>query len=430
MILDAKSAGQSPVATLVAGNPHATYARVATLLHPEPPLNPGIHAKACVAASARVDAGSEVSAHAFVGERARIGARCFIGPGCVIEADAVVGDDTRLTANVFLGHQVVMGARCIVQPGAVIGGDGFGFAPEKGTWVKVPQIGSVTVGDDVEIGANTTIDRGALGDTVIEEGVKLDNLIMIAHNCRIGAHSAIAAAVAIAGSSVVGKRCILGGRVGLTGHITLCDDVVVLGTSFISHSITKPGVYSSALPSEEAGVWRRIVARIKRLDCHGQAPARGREARRIFGSRSRILPRNNYMSQSVSLDIMGVMRLLPHRYPFLLVDRVLECTKGDSIRALKNVTVNEPFFPGHFPHRPVMPGVMIIEALAQAVGPAGLRDGGRGSRRIHAVLLRRHRQGPLPQARGTGRPADPHLEARTPDARHLEVQHSRLRGRR
>ena len=118
----------------------------------------------------------------------------------------------------------------------------------------MPQIGGVTIGDDVEIGANTTIDRGALDDTVIEEGVKLDNLIMIAHNCRIGAHSALAACVAIAGSSVVGKRCILGGRVGLTGHITLCDDVVVLGTSFISHSITKPGVYSSALPSEEAGV--------------------------------------------------------------------------------------------------------------------------------------------------------------------------------
>jgi len=122
------------------------------------------------------------------------------------------------------------------------------------------------VGDDVEIGANTTIDRGAIDDTVIEDGVKLDNLIMIAHNCRIGAHTAIAACVGIAGSTTLGKRCIIGGRVGLTGHITLCDDVVVLGTSFISHSISKPGVYSSALPSEEAGVWRRIVGRIKRLD--------------------------------------------------------------------------------------------------------------------------------------------------------------------
>ncbi len=206
------------------------------------------------------------AANACVGEGARIGARCFIGPGCVIERNAVIGDDTKLVARVFVGHGVTFGARCIVQPGAVVGADGFGFAPEKGTWVKVPQVGRVTVGDDVEIGSNTTIDRGALEDTVIEEGVKLDNLIMIAHNCRIGAHSAIAACTGIAGSAVLGKRCIIGGRAGVTGHVTLCDDVVVLGTSFVSHSITRPGVYSSALPSEEAGVWRRIVGRIKRLD--------------------------------------------------------------------------------------------------------------------------------------------------------------------
>jgi UDP-3-O-[3-hydroxymyristoyl] glucosamine N-acyltransferase len=266
VILDARSAAQSPVPALIAANPHATYARVATLLHPDPPLNPGIHAGASVAASVRLEPSTEVAAQAFVGERVVLGARCYIGPGTVIEHDAVIGDDTRLVGRVFIGRECRIGARCVVQPGAVIGGDGFGFANEKGSWVKVPQIGSVVVGDDVEIGANTTIDRGALGDTVIEEGVKIDNLIMIAHNCRIGAHSALAACVAIAGSSVLGKRCILGGRAGLTGHITLCDDVVVLGTSFISHSITKPGVYSSALPSEEAGVWRRIVGRIKRLD--------------------------------------------------------------------------------------------------------------------------------------------------------------------
>jgi UDP-3-O-[3-hydroxymyristoyl] glucosamine N-acyltransferase len=169
-------------------------------------------------------------------------------------------------ARVFVGHHVRFGARCVVQPGAVIGGDGFGFASEKRTWIKVPQVGSVRVGDDVEIGANTTIDRGAIGDTVIEEGVKLDNLIMIAHNCRIGAHSALAGMSALAGSSTLGKRCVLGGKAGLVGHITLCDDVVVLGTTLISRSITSPGVYSSAMPAEEAGVWRRIVARIKRLD--------------------------------------------------------------------------------------------------------------------------------------------------------------------
>ena len=266
VILDAGSAASARVPVLVAANPHATFARVATLLHPDPPLNRGVHPAATVSRSAQVDASSEIAAGAFVGDDARIGAGCYIGPGSVVERGARIGDDCRLVARVVIGPRVSLGHRCIVQPGAVVGGDGFGYAPEKGTWVKVPQLGSVVVGDDVEIGANTTIDRGALEDTVIEEGVKLDNLIMIAHNCRIGAHSALAACVAIAGSSVLGKRCILGGRVGLTGHITLCDDVVVLGTSFISHSISKPGVYSSALPSEEAGVWRRIVGRIKRLD--------------------------------------------------------------------------------------------------------------------------------------------------------------------
>jgi UDP-3-O-[3-hydroxymyristoyl] glucosamine N-acyltransferase len=266
VILDAKSAAKSPVPALVAANPHATYARVATLLHPDPPLEPGVHPTAVVATDADLDASTQVCAHAQVGAGARIGARCFIGPGVIIGRGAVIGDDARFVARVFVGHQVTFGKRCIVQPGAVIGGDGFGLASDKGTWVKVPQIGGVWVGDDVEIGANTTIDRGALGDTVIEEGVKLDNLIMIAHNCRIGAHSALAACVAIAGSTVLGKRCIVGGKVGITGHVTLCDDVVVLGTSFISRSIDKPGVYSSALPSEEAGTWRRIVGRLKRLD--------------------------------------------------------------------------------------------------------------------------------------------------------------------
>ena len=266
VIIDAISAAKSPVPVLVVANPHATYARVATLLHPEPPLQPGVHPAALVEAGAVVDPSAQVCAQVFIGEGARIGPRCYIGPGSVIERGAVVGEDSRFAARVFVGHHVIFGRRCIVQPGAVIGGDGFGYAAEKSTWIKVPQIGGVNIGDDVEIGANTTIDRGALGDTVIEEGVKIDNLIMIAHNVRIGAHSALAACTAIAGSSVLGKRCILGGRAGLTGHITLCDDVVVLGTSFISHSIDKPGVYSSALPSEEAGAWRRIVARIKRLD--------------------------------------------------------------------------------------------------------------------------------------------------------------------
>jgi UDP-3-O-[3-hydroxymyristoyl] glucosamine N-acyltransferase len=266
VILDAVSAASSPVPSLVAGNPHATFARVAAVLHPDPPLEPGVHRSAVVAPDVQVEAGAQVAAQAVIASGARIGARCYIGPGCVIEQGAVIGEDSRLVARVYIGHHVVLGRRCIVQPGAVLGADGFGFAPEKGAWIKVPQLGTVTLGDDVEIGANTTVDRGALNDTVIEEGVKIDNLCMIAHNCRIGAHTAIAATCGIAGSTTIGKRNILGGKVGVTGHVTLCDDVVVLGTSFVSRSISKPGVYSSALPSEEAGAWRRIVGRIKRLD--------------------------------------------------------------------------------------------------------------------------------------------------------------------
>jgi UDP-3-O-[3-hydroxymyristoyl] glucosamine N-acyltransferase len=266
VILDARSAASSPVPALIAAHPHATFARVATLLHPDPPLNPGVHAAAVVAADAQLGTGTEIAAQAVVAAGVRIGERCYIGPGCVLERGAQIGDDTRLVARAFVGHHVVIGRRCILQPGVVIGADGFGFANEKGSWVKVPQLGSVTLGDDVEVGANSTIDRGAINDTVIEEGVKIDNLVMVAHNCRIGAHTAIAACTGIAGSTTLGKRNILGGQSGVTGHVTLCDDVVVTGTSFVSHSIHKPGVYSSALPTEEAGAWRRIVGRIKRLD--------------------------------------------------------------------------------------------------------------------------------------------------------------------
>jgi UDP-3-O-[3-hydroxymyristoyl] glucosamine N-acyltransferase len=266
VILDARSAGESPVATLVVDNPHVTYARIAQLLHPDPPLAPGVHPTAVVAAGASIDPSAEIGPHVTVGERVVIGARAYIGPGTVIEHDAVVGADTRLVARAFLGHHVKIGARAVVQPGAVIGAEGFGFANDRGAWVKVPQVGSVIVGDDVEIGCNTTIDRGAIEDTVIEDGVKLDNLIMVAHNCRIGMHTAIAALTGLAGSTTLGKRCYVGGEVGFTGHLSVCDDAVILGKSLIAHSINKPGVYSSALPAEEAGTWRRIVGRIKRLD--------------------------------------------------------------------------------------------------------------------------------------------------------------------
>jgi UDP-3-O-[3-hydroxymyristoyl] glucosamine N-acyltransferase len=178
----------------------------------------------------------------------------------------VLAEDVRLVARVTLGVRVQLGARTLVQPGAVIGADGFGFANERGRWLKVPQVGSVRVGSDVEIGCNTTIDRGAIEDTVIGEGVKLDNQIQIGHNVRIGAHTAMAACVGVSGSVEIGQRCMIGGAAGIVGHLTICDDVVITGLTMVSHSITRPGVYSGGIPAEEAASWRRIVGRLKRID--------------------------------------------------------------------------------------------------------------------------------------------------------------------
>jgi len=266
VVLDAASAANCSTAALVCENPHATFARIAAILHPLPPAPPGVHASAVIAPGARIDPSAHVGALSVIGEGAVIGARAFLGPQSLIEAEATVGEDARLAARVTVCRQVKIGARAVIQPGAVIGGDGFGFAQERGRWVKVPQTGTVIVGPDVEIGANTTIDRGAIEDTVIEEGVKLDNLIMIAHNVRVGAHSALAACVGISGSTIIGRRCMIGGQVGIGGHLTISDDVVITGCTMVSHSIPRPGVYSGGIPLEEAHVWRRLVARFKRLD--------------------------------------------------------------------------------------------------------------------------------------------------------------------
>jgi UDP-3-O-[3-hydroxymyristoyl] glucosamine N-acyltransferase len=266
VVTTAADAPRCKAALLVCENPYATYARIAALLYPPPALVPGVHPTAIVAASARIDPSARVGAYATIGERVTIGARAFVGPHCNLDEHVSLAADVQLVARVMLGPGVQIGARSVLQPGVVIGADGFGFAPEKGTWLKVPQVGSVRVGADVEVGANTTIDRGAIDDTVIEDGVKLDNLIMIGHNARIGAHTIIAACTGISGSTSIGKRCLIGGAVGFAGHLTIADDVVITARSSVSHSITRAGVYSSTLPTEEAHTWRRLVARFKRSD--------------------------------------------------------------------------------------------------------------------------------------------------------------------
>ena len=266
VVLDAASAPLCPAAVLVHSNPYATYARIAALLHPEPLAVPGAHPGAHVDPSAQVAASASIGAGAVIGPRSLIGERTRIGAGCVLGADVRVDADCVLHPRVTLECGTQLGARVSVQSGAVIGSDGFGFARDGERWTKVPQLGRVRVGDDVEIGANTTIDRGAIDDTVIAAGVKLDNQIQIAHNVQIGEHTVIAACVGISGSTRIGARCMIAGAVGIVGHLDICDDVVVTGLSMVSHSISTPGVYSGGIPAAPAAVWRRLVGRFKRLD--------------------------------------------------------------------------------------------------------------------------------------------------------------------
>jgi UDP-3-O-[3-hydroxymyristoyl] glucosamine N-acyltransferase len=266
VVLDAASAASCPVATLVARNPYATYARMAQVQHPAPAFVAGRHPSAVVEAGAVVAASAWIGAGAYVGPNARIGERTYVGPGCVILDGASIGADCRLVARVTVCHDVRIGERCVLAPGVVIGADGFGHAPDRDGYVKVPQVGSVLIGDDVDIGANTTVDRGAIGDTVLEDGVKIDNLCMVAHNVKVGAHTVLAAMVGISGSAVVGKRCMLGGQVGVVGHLEICDDVAVTGKTMISASIRRPGVYSSGMPADDARTFRRNAARFRHLD--------------------------------------------------------------------------------------------------------------------------------------------------------------------
>jgi len=255
-----------PVAALIDPNPYLAYARIADLLHPQAPAAAGIHPSAVVAAGVRVPASATVGPLVVIEDDVEMGERVFVGPGCVVQRGARIGADSQLMTRVNLYPGVRIGQRCILHAGVVVGADGFGFASDAGTWVKVPQVGSVQVGDDVEIGANTTIDRGAIDDTVVEDGVKLDNQIQVGHNVTIGAHSAIAGCVGISGSVSIGRRCMIGGGVGIAGHLTIADDVAVTGCSLVTTSLKEAGSYSSGMPAVETRKWRRMVAQLRRLD--------------------------------------------------------------------------------------------------------------------------------------------------------------------
>lgn len=251
---------------LVAADPHVAFARVSALFETAFERPPGIHPTAVVHASAQVAASASIGPHVSIGEGSRVGERSIIGPGCVIGEHCSVGDDCELVARVTLVLRVRLGRNVRIHPGAVLGAQGFGLAMEHGRWLDVPQLGGVVVGDDCEIGANTTIDRGALEDTVLEEDVRLDNQIQIGHNVYVGAHTAMAAQVGIAGSTRIGRHCMLAGKAGVSGHLEICDRVTVLAMSMVAGPITEPGTYASSLPVTDVRTWRRNAARFRQLD--------------------------------------------------------------------------------------------------------------------------------------------------------------------
>lgn len=266
VVLRPDDADDSPVAALLHDDPYACYARMAAVICPPPDYLPGVHGSAVVDDSAAVAASAHLAPQVVVGERSTVGENVYLGPGTVIGPDCKVDDDCRFIANVTLARAVTIGKRGILHPGVVIGSDGFGNAMSAEGWVKVPQLGGVRIGDDVEIGANTTIDCGAIDDTVIEDGVRIDNLCQIAHNVHVGAHTAMAAMSGIAGSTTIGKRCMFAGMGGAVGHVRICDDVIVGAKSFVSKDVTEPGTYLASFPAEPAKDWAKKVARLRRLE--------------------------------------------------------------------------------------------------------------------------------------------------------------------
>jgi UDP-3-O-[3-hydroxymyristoyl] glucosamine N-acyltransferase len=251
---------------LIAKDPYASFAKIAALFDIRPKFMPGIHPSAAIDPTAEVSPQAAIGPFTSIGARSRVGAGAVIGPGCVIGEDCEIGEHSELVARVTLVRRVRLGQRVLIHPGAVLGADGFGIAMDHGHWLKVPQLGGVRVGDDCEIGANTTIDRGALDDTVLEDDVRLDNQIQVGHNVRIGAHTAMAGCVAIAGSTVIGRYCLIGGGAGVVGHIEICDRTVVTAMSLVTSSIREPGEYSSGTPLMDNRSWRKNAARFKQLD--------------------------------------------------------------------------------------------------------------------------------------------------------------------
>ena len=266
VVLNNDAVASCPTAALIARDPYVMYAHIAALFEHLPATPQGIHPSAVVATGANVSATASIGPCCVIEDGAVVEDGAVLGPHCIIGSHCTVGAQSRLVARVTLVTRVTLGKRVLVHPGAVIGSDGFGLAFDRDHWVKLPQLGGVRIGDDCEIGANTTIDRGALDDTVLEEDVRLDNQIQIAHNVHVGAHTAMAGCAAVAGSAKIGRYCMIGGNAGVLGHLELADRVTITAKSLVTHSIREAGEYSSGVPLQENRQWRRNAARFKHLD--------------------------------------------------------------------------------------------------------------------------------------------------------------------
>jgi UDP-3-O-[3-hydroxymyristoyl] glucosamine N-acyltransferase len=251
---------------LVTEQPRVVFSKIAQLLNPPPEIQPCISPHAVIAENADIDPSARIEACVVVQSGVSIGAGTWVSPGCVIEKNARIGVNTRLFANVTVGENCTVGDHSVLHSGAVIGADGFGFVWDKDAYIKVPQLGCVQIGNDVEIGANTTIDRGTIGNTIVENGVKIDNLVQLGHNVHIGEHTAISGQSGLAGSVKLGRKCIVGGGVAISDNLEIADNVTLAGRSNVANSIKEPGIYASVIPVVEAGKWRRILTRIRQLD--------------------------------------------------------------------------------------------------------------------------------------------------------------------
>jgi len=367
------------VTPLVVAEPYRAFAKAAGFLYPEALRPQGVFG----------NPSGTVSPKAVIHETARLEADVTVEPGAVIGAGVEIGTGTVVSANAVIGHDVRIGRQCsigpnatvqcalignnvIIHPGVQIGQDGFGFAMGPGGHTKVPQTGRVVIQDHVEIGANTTIDRGANRDTIIGEGTKIDNQVQIAHNVVIGRHCVLVAMAGVSGSTVLEDYAVLAGKVGVSGHLRIGKGAQIAGSSNVADDVPA-GERWVGTPAKPIRDWMREEMALRELG-RRTGKKTGKERHLIRGASRSVSRRGEeFMSEEQqselsSADIMQIMALLPHRYPFLMVDRIVDIDGDNSAIGIKNVTINEPHFQGHFPDQPVMPGVLLIEGMAQTAG--------------------------------------------------------------